>query len=103
MYFPDACPSIAKGGRLKVEEILICKTCHDYFTKVVMALRQGFSDIIEWIFSFQTGVFILVHIAFYVLTLMLTEMMKRESLQDDFPNDSELELFFGAACTLTLS
>ena len=34
---------------------------------------------------------------------MLIEMVKRESLQDDFPNDSELELLFGAAWTLTLS
>ena len=97
MYFPDACPSIAKGGQLKIEEILTCNTCHDYFTKVVVAHLRGFSDIIEWIFSFQTGVIILVHIAFYVLNLILIEMLKRESLQDDFPNDSELELFFGAA------
>ena len=101
MYFPDACPSIAKGGQLKVEEILTCNTSHDYFTNVVVAPLQGFSDIIEWIFSFQTGFIILVHTAFYVLTLMLIEMMKRESLQDDFPNDSELELLFGAACTLS--
>ena len=64
---------------------------------------QGFSDIMEWIFSFQTGVILLVHIVFYVSNLKLIEMMKRESFQDDFSNDSELDLVFGAAWALSLS
>ena len=68
-----------------------------------MTPPQGFTDIMEWIFTFQTIVILLVHVAFYVSNLLLIEMMKRESLQDDFPNDSELELLFGASCTLFMS
>ena len=103
MYFPDACTSVAKGGQLKVEGILTCNTYHDYFTNDLVLPLQGFSGITEWIFSFQTGVIILVHVVFYVLTLILIEMMKRESFQDDFPNDSELELLSVVVWTLSLS
>ena len=101
MYFPEACPSVAKGGQFKVGEILTsCNTSHHDFTNFVVTPLQGVLDIIEWILSFQISVILLVHIVFYVSTLILIEMMKRESLQDDFPNDCELEPLLITAYTL---
>ena len=67
-----------------------------------MTSAQGFTYIMEWICSFQTVVILLVHVVFYISNLILIKMMKRESLQDDFSNDSELELLIGASYTLFL-
>ena len=76
--FLDACTSVTT---LTFEETLnySCDDKPDFVTSPL----EGFSEILERIFGIRSRIILLVHVAFYVSNLMLIEMIKTDSQQDD--------------------
>ena len=70
-------------------EEMLTSCCYDWCDFVV-ALQKGFYEILENVV--RSHVILLVHVAFYISNLILIEMVKMDSQQDDFVTDDGYNL-----------
>ena len=66
-------------------EEMLTSCCYD-LSDFVVALQKGFFEILEN--GVRSHVIFLVHVAFYISNLILIEMIKTDSRQDDFVTDN---------------